>query len=146
MNKEEFLKEVRKEVKLLKKHATAEQLLKLNAKIFNPAQSDTCVYGQITGNCQSIEAKRLMDLCCKKIFVLAEGAENLVDRKFSDVKALLGEKYKGQTWDESIIEGEPLILRSYEYMTVLEGYTCLKRANIEGLIDFLKSKTTELEL
>ncbi|MEK6829010.1 MAG: hypothetical protein AABY15_02705 [Nanoarchaeota archaeon] len=147
MNEQEFLKEVEKEVILLKKHASKEQLDNLDADLIDPTHADACIYGQMTGECRSLEAKRLMDLCCKRIFLVDDGAEDLTGKKFSKVKGFLGEKYTGQTWDEASIEvGDKYCIREFMYLSVLEGYICLKGAKVKSVISFLKGKVNKLSL
>lgn len=64
MNKNEELKRaVLKEVEALKKHATPEQISELNLLEIDPNSSTNCIYGQMTGNCFSVETAELVRLC-----------------------------------------------------------------------------------
>lgn len=149
MDKQEFLEAVEKEIILIKKHAKKENLKDLNIDLLDSSNSQHCIYGQITGDCRSLEAKRLMNLCCKKIFVVDAGVQDLMGKKFSKVKEFLDEKYNGQTWDESpeeVIDGVKCLTRTYSYLSVLEGYLCLKNAKIKKVFDFLEGKSKNLNL
>jgi hypothetical protein len=52
----------------LKKHATQEELNKLDIKRLFSSQVDLCVYGQMTGICFSERATELMKTCCKRVY------------------------------------------------------------------------------
>ena len=54
---------VRKEINLLRIHATDEEKSRLNIDTFNGGYTDSCIYGQMTGNCCSERAKELIKLC-----------------------------------------------------------------------------------
>ena len=55
----DFLKEVDVELKHIKKHATKEEISNLNLEQFSPQLRDRCIYGQMTGECDSGRAKEL---------------------------------------------------------------------------------------
>lgn len=57
MNKEIFLKQVITELKHIKRHATPEELNKLSFITFNKNNPCKCIYGQMTGNCDSTRAQ-----------------------------------------------------------------------------------------
>ena len=59
MNKEEFLKEVRKEIETIRNIATRQELERLDFQHFNPISSSLCIYGQMTGWCGSKRAKEI---------------------------------------------------------------------------------------
>lgn len=65
MDSEVLIEYVRTEVKNLKKHATKEELDRLDFKTLVPALFQNCIYGQMTGNCNSARAVELMHLCTK---------------------------------------------------------------------------------
>jgi len=64
-----FMDMVRHEVEQLKIHLTDEQKGKLDKATFKPTHSEHCVYGQITGDCFSHEAAKLVDACAVSIGV-----------------------------------------------------------------------------
>ena len=62
-NKAEFMKLVLFEIEGLKTHATQEQKDALDLSRLNPQSSFTCIYGQMTGNCNSDAAFVLAKKC-----------------------------------------------------------------------------------
>jgi len=52
----------------LKKHATTEELRKLDFSHFYPRSSTSCIYGQMTGYCFSGRANELIMKCAKKVY------------------------------------------------------------------------------
>ena len=61
MKKSEFLLEVKSELDNIKEQATKEEIGKLDFRTFNHTNRYLCIYGQMTGNCQSIRASDLYD-------------------------------------------------------------------------------------
>jgi hypothetical protein len=51
------------EITNIKKHATKEQKKRLDLADFYPNSPKDCIYGQMTGNCNSAAALRLIRLC-----------------------------------------------------------------------------------
>lgn len=59
MKKEIFLNLVMVEIDHIKEHATSEEKDKLNLETFDNSFGDKCIYGQMTGNCNTKRAKEL---------------------------------------------------------------------------------------
>lgn len=59
-----YFNNVLKEIINLKKYATQEELDNLNINKLIPDLNDNCIYGQLTGNCFSERATRLIIKCC----------------------------------------------------------------------------------
>lgn len=59
MKKSEFLLEVKQELDNIKKLATKEEIDNLDTRTFKHTNSYLCIYGQMTGNCQSTRARDL---------------------------------------------------------------------------------------
>jgi len=70
LTKSEFINDVIKEVKSLKKHATKRELSKLDFTTFNQQDPKECIYGQMTGDCESDRSKKLMDKSCIRVMSL----------------------------------------------------------------------------
>lgn len=66
--KKQFLEDVAKEARALKKHATKEEKEKLDFSNLWPNDVTLCVYGQMTGYCDSPRATELIKACTKKFF------------------------------------------------------------------------------
>lgn len=56
----------------LKKYATPEELDKLTLERLNPANVFNCIYGQMTGSCNSARALELIQKCCPKAYQNSE--------------------------------------------------------------------------
>jgi len=140
MKKSEFLEDVRHEVEMLKKHGTKDQISKLDFGTFKPSSPTRCIYGQMTGECDSPKAKELMDQCCIRVF--EGGASKIVDSNFRDSKKYLNGDYSGQTWEEQSF----MSLRSYRYLSALEGYIMFKGSKSKNIISYLKGESKELVL
>jgi len=61
---------VTKEAINLKANATQEELDNLNFNCLLPSDSTQCIYGQMTGNCDSKRAVELIRLSCKRVMGL----------------------------------------------------------------------------
>jgi hypothetical protein len=58
-----ILRSVIAEVALLKQHATAAELARLNIEKFDGESQLNCIYGQMAGHCWNSRAKELQRLC-----------------------------------------------------------------------------------
>ncbi len=140
MKKSEFINEVENEIKMLKIHATKEELNKLNFKTFDPCKKNRCIYGQMTGQCNSERAKELIGKCCKIGFDSKKSSRNILDNvcNFTSVKRSITE-YNHQVW-------ENYNSRDYYFLSLLEGYIGLKDSKNEHIFDYLIGKTEVLNL
>lgn len=117
-----------KEATDLKKYATKKQLSRLNIKTLNPDHTDLCIYGQMTGNCNSPEAQELILRCCERVY----STKNL--------DSYLIEKAR--------LSGKPVIVtttRIYRYMSPIEIFISRYPKYNDELIQFLKGKREELK-
>jgi hypothetical protein len=139
MKKSEFLEDVAHEINALMENATKEELNRLNIFDFNPTDIDNCIYGQMTGSCESMRAKDLMDTSCIKVFDI-KGGHDIEGRTFTNVKSQINGANTGQTWG---VVGQ---LRTYRYLSALEGYIQLKGAKNSHIINYMKGKVETLKL
>lgn len=63
----DFQEAVLIEAKNLRKHATKSEISNLEAELVDAVVAHTCIYGQMTGHCDSPRAVELMHLCCERI-------------------------------------------------------------------------------
>ncbi len=54
-----FVKKVQKELDDIKARATPEEIARLNFAYFNSKHTERCIYGQMTGDCDSDRAKEI---------------------------------------------------------------------------------------
>lgn len=120
------------EAKKLKKFATKDEIDNLNLKQLDPADISRCIYGQMTGDCNSRRAQELIGKCCTQVYDTA-----LVSKNY-DINAQLN----GKPFE---IPGE----RHTHYQSPIEmliydsngGFSARKK-----IIAFLKGETETLSL
>jgi hypothetical protein len=132
-NKETLYNLVIQEAKRLKKHATPEELAKLSFKKLNGENFDTCIYGQITGNCFSERANELILKCAPRVYVSGDSA------------------YSNGLVEDGKLNGKPYPVynddsRAAEYFSPIERLVYLKgnKLRAKKLISFLKGNTDTL--
>jgi hypothetical protein len=119
-----------KEATKLRKTATQEELDRLRIEWFMPSNREKCIYGQMTGSCDSRRAVELIQGCNSRVL-------DSRDYFLGDVK----------------LGGKPSNSHRYEYFTPLEMFIGLRvglfnnalqvnqlNGNNKILIDFLKDK------
>lgn len=128
--KKQFLEDVAKEARALKRHATKEELSWLNVKTFDPKDEELCIYGQITGMCRSKRAVELMTVCAKRFFKnIVYNAIDIGDNILDEVN---GKK-----------SHEP---ESMDFVSAIETYIATPDAKNKNLIAFLKDERKDLVL
>ncbi|PHN06964.1 hypothetical protein [Flavilitoribacter nigricans] len=60
------IESVIREIKALREHATAEEKERLDWHEFHPSSDENCIYGLMTGHCDSIRAKELAEIAGNK--------------------------------------------------------------------------------
>ena len=141
IKKEQFLKDVAHEVEMLKIHATAEQIERLNFDNFDPCYGESCIYGQMTGHCRNEEANRLMNVACIRVVHrdYQKGIE-FKEATFKEIAPEINGEYKGQMFDKEKREG------LYSFMSMIETYILLKNSKPENIIKYLKGEVDTLVL
>jgi len=121
-----FLKNVRIELNNLRLNATDEEKSKLDINKLNASDSIMCIYGQMTGHCNS---KRAIELTPKKYeFIINENDNFNLDDLLMDIK------------DISLIEDEQIY-------TALEKYLFLIDDKQRGIvIDFIKGDRKTIDV
>lgn len=121
MKPKKVIKHVMKEINAIKKHATKEQIDKLNFKELRPSEYNNCIYGQMTGNCESKASLKLIRKCCTRT----------VDA--------IGDLFQGSyTASRS--------KRTNENFSLLERFIYMESQNNEDIIAYLRGEKKELEL
>ena len=143
ITKEQFLQDVRTEVEALKANATKKEVEKLNIEHFNPDSKQDCIYGQMTGSCESVRAKELMDSACVRV---TSSTYFMGEKTFNNLSSYINGEYTGQTWTDNMYEDEDRYIRKYSYISMLEMYIFLKGASPKNIMDYLKGEVETLEL
>lgn len=68
MNKKEFHKHVKHEIEQLLIYATKEERDKLDFNSLHPRNPCLCIYGLMTGSCNTARSKELRKFCCNVFF------------------------------------------------------------------------------
>lgn len=147
IKKSEFLEDVRHEIEMLREHASLKEIAKLNLSKFNAMNREECIYGQMTGSCESSRAKTLMSKACIRTFNIGStsGTEELNGETFSSIsKFINGEYSKKDIWNQKSVLGG--YNRDFYYLSALEGYITLKNAKIKNILDYLQGKRKDLVL
>lgn len=118
----------------LKQYATKEELDNLDLKDLDPLDEDSCIYGQMTGGCNSERAQELIMLCANRVYDVKH-----VDHNFDLNANVNGSPYKVRK----------ISSRSQQYQSPIEMLIYSSNGG-EGaqakLIAFLKDETQTLEL
>lgn len=125
MEIEIYKKNVIDEIENLKKFATKEELSKLNFPNFNPYWKNSCIYGQMTGDCFNDRANELIILCAcmtNSFTYLSEEIQNVSNT----LPRNLGDDIDNFTFLEHFIS-------KYKY-------------NNEHIIEYLRDEVDELKL
>jgi hypothetical protein len=115
---DQLKEDVQKEAEALRVHATKEERERLDIETLDPANTKLCVYGLLTGDCDSPRASRLIKECAP-IYITGESDEDGM---------------------ETVAE-----FKSYHYSPI-EYYIALPEANNANLISYLRGETETLEL
>lgn len=129
MKKDKELIELAKmEAKNLKEHCTNEELSNLNFHHLNPDTKQKCIYGQMTGHCNSDRASYLILKCATKVLVQSP-----------DIKTI----YNPMT--EFVLNGEPKTARTsfLQYISPIEAVIVRYPKYNKKLIDFLKGDSND---
>lgn len=136
---ENLKEDVRKEAEALKVHATSEERGKLFYKKLDPKTISHCIYGLMTGSCNSERAATLINACaCRYVAdaCLADIEEDGFERIQRRVNgAIVKDFIKERTEFE--------IVRHY---SAIEAYILLPEAKNANLIAFLRGETETLTL
>lgn len=136
------LKDVTHEIEMLKKYATDEEKSFLEFGSFDPNNPNNCIYGQMTGDCESARAKELMDKACTTVMDLGtEGVGQVVGVDIDSEEFSVNGKYTGQTWLR-----EQAGYRDYRYVSVLEAYIATDGARVNHIMEYIRGEVNKLEL
>ena len=135
---EQLKEDVRKEAEALRKEATKEELARLNFKSLEPETRVGCIYGRMTGDCDSSRAIELISRCACRF---------IADNNFSDIR------YDGFERISRYVNGAKvpdLINKRHRsevsHYSAIEAYILLPEANNANLIAYLRGETETLEL
>lgn len=130
--------DVKKEAEALRKNATSEERSKLNFNSLDPHHLNKCIYGQMTGNCNSVRGVQLIEACAKRY--IKDGDLTYVAR---DGFKRIQERVNGATVADLYYDRNSLIDVHY---SAIEAYILLPEAKNAELISYLRGETDNLDL
>ncbi len=129
---------VKDEAKKLRKLALPKEKDKLKIKSLDSGDRTRCIYGQMTGNCNSERAGELIVNCAKRVYNTAPISSDILR-----LSKLNGKPKKIDFNDDD---------RTWKYISPIEKFIWLndnvkggKKENNEILVDYLKGKTKTLK-
>lgn len=128
--KEELFPLVMEEAILLRNSITDEERAKLDYGTLDPQSHRGCIYGQITGYCNSPRAIKLIEKCCTKVYEAGKNEDDMIGSA----------KLNGSPKKKKRVEG----LWKMRYYSPIEIFIDKYRGNNKKLVDFLKKKTSTL--
>lgn len=129
--KADFLKDVAKEAKNIKKHATREEIDNLSIERLYGRSPTRCIYGMLTGHCRLSRAIDLINMCCPIFFDKYKVPE--MDNGMRSIsKAKNGSKNPNPT--------------GLSHFSAIESYIIQPWAKNANLIAYLKGETKTLNL
>ena len=127
----ELKKLVIEEATKLKKHLTKKEMNRLNYDSLLGRSYENCIYGQITGNCTSIRANKLIIKCCKLVYYSNDGYNNLLKKPCKILNADSRVNFYLSPMEEFLINYKPSVNVHSYYVNKLVSF--LKDKNIEKL-------------
>jgi hypothetical protein len=143
--KKQFIEDVKKEARALKKTATVEEIDSLDFQHFNPESPSGCIYGQMTGNCRSKRASELIFNCCKRyVDMPPDDHAYALPTNFDEMKECInGEKIPGVKSAHDLYEKRD---DTIWHFSSIEAYIMMPDAKSANLIDYLKGTRNDLVL
>ena len=139
---EQLKEDVRKEAEALRIHATKEERGRLDISDLDPSHARHCIYGQMTGHCDSNRSIELIELCTARyvrdfslMLIVKDGFNRISDTVNGVTVANLNKK-------------RPTILDTEDvsHYSMIEAYILLPEANNANLIAYLRGETETLTL
>src|SRR5687767_9919523 len=128
-NKEKQLQGlVRHEAKALRRYATKTEIENLSFEKLDPSSRLKCIYGQMTGTCDSPRAIELIQKCASRVFESEQSGEY---RVFSKAR----------------VNGSPIGKDRLKYFSPIEMFietTENRSSRSKKLIEYIKGETNEL--
>ncbi len=133
MDKIKLVQLVRKEAENIKKNATKEEISFLDFEMLQSSQSNSCIYGQMTGSCWSKRTAKLIEECTERMYIQNPGESSLnkctlSSKLISKIKFTIHRDYYSP-------------IECFIYFSENET-----NGNNEALINYLKGNTKELVL
>lgn len=136
----DLVADVLTEVTNIKQYATAQEIANLDFEDLHPNHRNRCVYGQMTGDCNSERAAQLIEKCTPRFF------EYGIIPPFGGTEinmARVAENVNGTKVNGFVVERTT---RFFVHFSAIEAYILLNNAQNENLINLIKGNTQTAEL
>lgn len=135
---EDLKADVKKEAEALRVHATSEEIARLNIDKLSPEDMASCIYGQMTGDCNSFRGIDLINRCA--IRYIKDGDLSYISRDgFERIQKFVN----GATVD-NLYENRHNGMDAH--YSAIEAYILLPEARNANLIAYLRGETETLDL
>jgi hypothetical protein len=133
--------DVLQEANNLKQHATIEERSKLNVGELRPYHTRKCIYGLMTGHCDSARALELIQKCTVRY--IADDNFTWIDiQGFKRIQNHLN----GTTVENLHRKRTNAYSSETSHFSMIEAYILLPEANNAGLINYIQGKLDTVEL
>jgi hypothetical protein len=140
-DKEQFIWEVINEAIALRTHATQQERNKLCIQLLNPRSQTNCIFGLMTGDCDSTRALELIQKCASRY---------VVDCNFTAIKFdgfnRIKEHINGRYVENLSEKRHNRFSNADAYYATIEAYILLPKAKNENLIAYLRGDIEELDI
>lgn len=142
--REQFIEDVKAEAMALRENATEDERHKLSFRTLRPRDYDSCIYGQMTGNCVSDRASLLIFKCCTRYFDMPQDESGFYVDSFDKIKKYAnGKKVKGVHSGRQLKETR---IGDISHFSSIETYILWPQAKRKNLIAYLRGETDTLDL
>src|SRR5687767_8745177 len=134
---EQLKEDVRKEAEALKIHATKEERERLDFSALNSTSVTNCIYGQMTGHCDSERSLYLIGKCAARytrdysLGLIYEEGFSRISNHINGTEVCNLNKKRPTVFDTEDIS----------HYSMIEAYILLPEANNASLIAFLRGET-----
>lgn len=136
---EQLKEDVRKEAEALRVHATIEERERLDIDELEPQFLDHCIYGLMTGNCNSERGVELIGKCACR-YIKDGGLTYIAMEGFERIQRFVNGDKVDNLYAIRNDDNEDI------HYSAIEAYILLPEANNANLISFIKGETEALEL
>lgn len=140
-DQDQFIWEVINEAIALRQYATKEEREKLCFRLLNSMSQTNCIFGLMTGDCDSPRALELIQKCASRY---------VVDCNFTAIKYdgfnRIKEHINGQYVENLSEKRHNRFTNAEAYYATIEAYILLPNAKNENLIAYLRGDIEELDI
>ena len=135
----QLIADTTKEAQALRKHATNEELAKLDYLRLDAAHTERCIYGQMTGHCLSARAAELIEACTPRYF-----RQSAIDDTTRAPIRTIAKAANGTTVEN--FRRARTTSYGTAHFSAIEAYISWKGAKIKNLVNYLRGETNKLIL